>query len=100
MKNEIDLSKSTELNDDSYEIIRTWITSGNGSHVWISAWALEGERSFGHLLSDIARHGAKAYATTYEMDETEAMQNIVDGLMEELRDQISDVEMINPGELN
>ena len=99
-KNEIALESGEPLTEDSHEIARVWITNGNGSHVWISAWALDGARSFGHLMADTIRHGAKAYATTYDLDEAEALQEIVDGVGEELLEQFRSITMISPGGLN
>jgi Domain of unknown function (DUF5076) len=99
-KNEIELESSEELTDESFEIARVWITNNNGSHVWISAYALDGAKSFGNLMAETIRHGAKAYATTYDLDEAETLQEIVDGVGEELLEQFRSISMISPGGLN
>ena len=99
-KNEIALESAKELTDNSYEIARIWITNNGGSHVWISAYSLDGARSFGHLMADTIRHGAKAYASTYDLDEAETLQEIVDGVGEELLEQFQSITMISPGGLN
>ncbi len=51
-------------------------------------------------MADTIRHGAKAYATTYGIDEHQALQDIVDGVGEELREQFSSITMISPGSLD
>ena len=91
---------SDELGKESWEVARVWITNGAGSHVWIAAWALDDAKSFGHLMAETIRHGAKAYATTYALDEAETLQKIVDGVGEELREQFETITMISPGGLN
>ena len=99
-KNQIALEDGDDLTDESHEIARIWITNNGGSSVWIAAYALDGARSFGHLIADTIRHGARAYATTYGLSEEEALQEIVDGVGEELREQFEIIEMIQPGGLN
>ena len=98
--NEISLESGDELTDDSSEVARIWITNNSGSSVWIDARLLEDPKVFGYLMADTIRHGAKAYATTWLLDEADALQSILDGVMDELRDQFGDVEMIQPGSLN
>ena len=99
-KHAIKLENGDDLTDDSWEIARIWITNNNGSHVWIAAWALDDARSFGQLMAETIRHGARAYATTYELDEPETLQEIVDGVSEELREQFSSITTIQEGGLN
>ena len=99
-KHAITLENGDDLTDDSYEIARIWITNNGGSSVWIAAWALDGARSFGHLMADTIRHGARAYATTYGLDEQQALQEIVDGLGEELLEQFENITTIQEGGLN
>jgi hypothetical protein len=99
-KNQIKLAMNDDLSENSFEIARVWITNGGGSHVWIAAWALDGARSFGHLMADTVRHGAKAYATTYGLDEEETLQEIVNGLGEELLEQFNSLETVQEGGLN
>ena len=68
--------------------------------VSIAAFQLEQPFDFGRFIADVARHGAKAYATTYNLDENEAMQRICEGLTEQLRWQDSTIEMVDPGSLD
>ena len=99
-RNKLKLDHGDILTDDSYEVARIWIHDGAGSAVWIAANALEGAKSFGYLMADTVRHGARAYATTYGMTEEEALQEIVDGLAEELREQFETITTIQEGSLN
>lgn len=55
---------------------------------------------FGYLIADTVRHSARAYASTWGMDEADALQMIVDGLGEELREQFETIETIQEGKLN
>jgi hypothetical protein len=99
-KHAIALENGDDLTDNSWEIARIWITNNAGSHVWVAAWALDDPRSFGHLMADTIRHGARAYASTYGLDEQETLQAIVDGVGEELREQFDDITTIEPGSLH
>ncbi|HMG46397.1 MAG TPA: DUF5076 domain-containing protein [Allosphingosinicella sp.] len=99
-KHAIRLEHGDDLTDDSYEIARVWITNNAGSSVWIAAWALDDPVAFGHLMAETIRHGARAYATTYGLDEDAALQDIVDGLSEELREQFTEITTIQEGDLN
>jgi hypothetical protein len=99
-RNQIPLEKGDILTDESWEIARIWIHNGAGSSVWIAAWALEGAKSFGHLMADTIRHAARAYASTYDLDENDMLQEIVDGLGEELREQFEKITTIRKGGLN
>jgi hypothetical protein len=98
--NEISLEDGDILTDDSHEVARVWITDQGGSSVWISAWLLEDPKVFGYLMGDTIRHAARAYAGTFDMDEDEALQAIVDGVTEELREQVNPIETIQEGSLN
>ena len=99
-KHAIPLETGDALTDDSYEVARVWITNNASSSVWIAAWVLEDPVAFGHLMADTIRHGARAYATTYGLDEESALQSIVDGVGEELRDQFADITTIQEGGWN
>ena len=55
---------------------------------------------FGYLIGDTIRHAARAYAGTFELDEDEALQAIVDGVGEELREQFNRIDTIQEGSLN
>ena len=96
----ISLDGGDELGKESSEIMRVWITNNAGSSVWIRAQALEDPRAFGYLMSDTIRHAARAYATTWSIDEDEALQAIIDGLTEELREQFGAITTIQEGSLN
>ena len=96
----ISVEGSAELNDASSEIARIWITDKAGSTIWIRAQLLEDPKVFGYLMSDTIRHGARAYATTWGLDEAQALQAIVDGLTEELRKQAGNITTIQEGSLN
>ena len=98
--NSISLEDGDVLTDDSHEVVRIWITNGAGSSVWIQPGILADPRVFGYLMSDTVRHAARAYAAAYEMDEADALQAIVDGLAEELREQFGDITTIREGRLN
>jgi hypothetical protein len=98
--NQISLENGDTLGEDSHEVARIWITSGAGSSVWIDAGILEDPHVFGFLIADTVRHAARAYATTYGMDEHHALQEIVDGLGEELREQFNDITTVQEGSLN
>ncbi|MGQ0560030.1 MAG: DUF5076 domain-containing protein [Sphingosinicella sp.] len=98
--NAISLEGGDTLTEDSHEVVRVWITQNAGSSVWIAAYLLEDPRVFGYLISDTVRHAARAYAGTYGLDEDEALQAIVDGLAEELREQFGSIDTIQEGKLN
>ena len=98
--NAIPLEKGDILTDESHEVARIWITNGGGSSVWINAGILEDPRVFGYLMSDTVRHAARAYAAAGDLDEEDALQAIVDGLAEELREQFGDMTTIEEGRLN
>jgi hypothetical protein len=97
---ELSLEKGDKLTTDSSEIARIWITNNAGSSVWIDATILEAPIVFGYLMADTIRHAARAYATTWNIDEGEALQAIVQGTTDELREQFGDIETIQPGGLH
>lgn len=99
-KNAIRLEHGDELTDASSEVARIWVTDGAGSSVWIDARLLEDPKVFGYLMADTIRHAARAYAGTWNVYEGDALQSIVAGLTDELRDQISDITTIQEGRLN
>jgi hypothetical protein len=98
--NEIALENGDVLTEDSHEVARVWITNQGGSSVWINAWLLEDPKVFGYLMADTLRHAARAYAGTFDLDEDEALQEIVDGVGEELREQFNKIDTIQEGSLN
>jgi hypothetical protein len=96
----IALENGETLTDASVEVARIWITDGAGSAVWIDARVLEDPQVFGYLMADTIRHAARAYAGTWDMAEGDALQRIVAGVSEELRDQVSSITTIQEGSLN
>lgn len=99
-KNAIILEHGDQLTDASSEVARIWVTDGAGSSVWIDARLLEDPTVFGYLMADTVRHAARAYAGTWGLDEGDALQQIVAGLTEELREQVSNITTIQEGSLN
>ena len=75
----------------SAEVARIWVTDGAGSTVLIDAEVLADPTVFGFLIADTVRHAAKAYAAAWGVGEDAALQAIVDGLSEELREQFNEV---------
>jgi uncharacterized protein DUF5076 len=98
--NAIPLENGDILTDQSHEVARIWVTNGGGSSLWINAMILSEPLVFGYLVSDTIRHAARAYANAYGMDEGAALQAIVDGLTEELREQFGEITTISEGRLN
>ena len=96
----IALENGDVLTDASSEVARIWVTDGAGSSVWINAGILEDPTVFGYLMADTIRHAARAYAGTWSLDEGDALQRIVDGLTQELRNQDFEITTIQEGSLN
>ncbi|WBH15411.1 DUF5076 domain-containing protein [Sphingomonas radiodurans] len=96
----IDISGVPALGKDSAEVARIWVTDRAGSTVLIDAGVLEDPRVFGYLMADTIRHAAKAYAAAWSTDEGAALQAIVDGVAEELREQFNDITPIDEGRTN
>jgi hypothetical protein len=99
-KGAITLDGGDGLTDKSSKVARIWVTDGAGSSVWIDAGLLENPVMFGYLMADTIRHAARAYAGTWTIDGADALQRIVDGVPEELRDQVSEITTIQEGRLN
>ena len=95
--NALQLENGDNLGPEAAELIRAWINDEGYASVWIAAYLLEGPENFGRFLADVARHGALAYASTWTIDESRALQGIVEGLTDQLREQFSNVEMIQQG---
>lgn len=89
-----------ESSDAEPNLIEASIGEDGYPEVSIAAFQLEGAYNFGRFLADVARHGALAYATTWSVDEDVALEEICAGLSDQLREQASSIEMINPGELH
>jgi len=97
---EIALDGGDVLTDRSAEVARIWITDEAGSSVWIDAGLLQDPRIFGYLMADTIRHAARAYAGTWSMEEGDALQQIVDGVGEALREQFNAITTLQEGRLN
>ena len=98
--NAIKLDAGAALTDESVEVARIWITNNAGSNVLIDAGVLEDPTVFGYLLADTIRHAARAYAATWDIAEDAALQAIVAGLSEQLREQATEITTIQNGSLN
>ena len=96
----IDISGVPALGSKSAEVARIWVTDYAGSTVLIDAGVLEDPKVFGFLIADTIRHAAKAYAAAWPIDEGTALQAIVDGVAEELREQFNDITPIDEGRTN
>ena len=96
----ISLEQGDKLSGESYEVARVWITNGAGSSVWIDPGILDEPEIFGFLIADTVRHAARAYAARYALPEEEALQRIVDGIGEELREQFTEITTLKDGSLN
>lgn len=81
-------------------LVKAWINVEGYADVEIAAYQLEGPDNFGRFLADIARHGALAYATTWDIDENSALEQIVAGLSEQLRNQESEIITTKSGNLS
>lgn len=97
--NEIPLDKGDILTKDAHEVMRVWVTNNAGSSIWIAAQVLDDPTTFGYLMADTVRHAARAYATTWDINESAALEAIVGGLSEELRNQTGEITTIQKGSL-
>ena len=88
---EIDIDGVAALGDRSVEAARIWVTEGVGSTVLIDPGVLEDPRVFGYLIADTIRHAAKAYAAVWPVNENKALQAIVDGVGQKLREQFNTI---------
>ena len=94
---EINLENGDVLTDESSEVARIWVTNNAGSSVWINPSVLAEPIAFGYLMADSIRHAARAYSLAWDMPEEEALQQMCDGFLAELREQVRDIEMIQFG---
>lgn len=97
---EIKLDRADLLDERSAEVARIWVTDGAGCTVWIDADPLQDPRVFGHLMADTVRHAARAYSSTWSLDENQALQAMVDGLADQLREQFNVLETVRQGRFN
>ena len=96
----ISIEGSTELTSESSEVARIWVTDKGGSTTWINASILEDPRVFGYLMCDTIRNAARAYATTWNMAEDEALRAILDGLDEDVRKHLGATSLNQEGRLS
>jgi hypothetical protein len=87
----ISVEGSAELTSESSEVARVWVTDNAGSTIWVNASILEDPKVFGFLMADTIRSGARVYATTLGIAEDEALQAIVNGIAEDLRDEFGNL---------
>ena len=78
-------------------LIEAKIGMNGQPEVAIAAFQLEEAYHFGRFLADVARHGALAYASTWELDDSVALEDICRGLSDQLREQLGDVTMLEEG---
>ena len=71
-----------------HEVARLWVTDRAGSTIWVDASILKDPRSFGYLLADAIRQAAFAYSKVYGSDQEDVLRGIVNGLVEELGDEL------------
>ncbi len=88
---------SREEIDARPNLVEAKIGEGGRPEVAIAAYQLKGAYHFGRFLADVARHGALAYASTWSLDESDALEDICRGLSDQLREQIGDVTMMKKG---
>ncbi|MEM6856914.1 MAG: DUF5076 domain-containing protein [Pseudomonadota bacterium] len=82
------------------DLIRARINEEGHAHVQIAAYQMEDPYDFGRFVADVARHGALAFATTWSIDESEALEKICRGLSDQLRDQNTKVWAEQEGSLD
>jgi hypothetical protein len=87
-------------NEDWEDLIQARIGADGSSRVEIAAYQMEDPYTFGRFLGDVVRHGALAYATTWSVDESEALERICEGLSDKLRLQDTPIKCVQPGSLD
>jgi hypothetical protein len=86
--------------ESDQNLISAWINDKGYADVRIAAYQLEGAYNFGRFLADVARHGSKAYASTWSLNEDDALEEICAGLSDQLREQASKLTTIQDGTLD
>jgi hypothetical protein len=90
-----------EVQAESWEdLIRARINADGHAHVEIAAYQMKDPYDFGRFVADIVRHGALAFATTWSMDESRALEKICEGLSDQLREQNTKVWAEQEGSLD
>ncbi|MFN9498175.1 MAG: DUF5076 domain-containing protein [Erythrobacteraceae bacterium] len=88
-------------NDEDWDyLIQAPIGADGRSRMKIAAYKMEDPYTFGRFLGDIVRHGALAYATTWSVDENEAIERICEDLSDKLRLQDTPIKCEQPGSLD
>lgn len=82
------------------DLIRARINAEGHAHVQIAAYQIEEPYDFGRFVADVVRHGAIAFATTWSMDESRALEKICEGLSDQLREQNTKVWAEQEGKLD
>lgn len=68
---------------DSFELLRVW-AAFEKQHVTIHSQLKGNSYSFGYLLAELALHGSKLYAQRFNISETEALKDLLDGFNAEI----------------
>ena len=82
------------------DLIRARIDEEGHAHVQIAAFQMANPYDFGRFVADVVRHGALAFATTWSMDESQALEKICEGLSDQLREQNTTVWAEQEGKLD
>ncbi|MBU2587313.1 MAG: DUF5076 domain-containing protein [Alphaproteobacteria bacterium] len=91
---------SDEQEEPWADLIRARINAEGRADVRIAAYQMEEPYDFGRFIADVVRHGAIAFATTWSMDESHALEKICDGLSDQLREQNTKVWAEQEGSLD
>jgi len=77
-----------DQNEEPWDhLVRARINAEGHAHVNIAAYQMEDPYDFGRFVADVVRHGALAFAATWSMDESSALEKICAGLSDQLREQ-------------
>ena len=82
---------------DPAEVARIRVTDRAGSTMLIDAGVLKDPQASGYLMADTIRRAAKAHAAAWPINEGAALQAIVDGVGQELREQFNAITPIDEG---
>ena len=84
--NEIQIEDENGLNDESFEIMRVWVTHNGGSPVWIRGGVVANPDVLGRVIANAILHTARAHAQATGMPEAEAVAAIRQGVVGGLDD--------------
>ena len=77
----LDLNRYAALIEDSREFLRMWARPDGVSACFVNPVPLGADPAvFGAVLADAVRQGAKVYARAVNIDETEALARVWEGL--------------------